>query len=126
MLQGNPELQDLLVSMIWEDVRDFTSIARKDGRFGVLYERNFNCMEANGGQNLTLAPRHRIEYRVLADIANEVKLNTRLEAVEIAIADPECVRNQMVGLWVFVPVAAMHANNWNFHLLDEVIALIIE
>jgi hypothetical protein len=126
LLKSNPTLQDQLVSMLWEDVNDFAAIARKDGRFGVLYERHFNCMEANCGSDITLPSRRRVEFRVLADIANEVRINDRLRSVELAIADPECIRNRMVALWAFVPIDVMIANNWDFHLLDEVIDLLIE
>jgi hypothetical protein len=126
LLQGDPELQDRLISMIWPEVNDLASIARKDARFGVLFERRFNCAEAALQTGHHVAPRMRVEQRILADIASELRRNPKLEMVDLAIADPEHVKNSMVGLWAFVPVDVMHANDWDFHFLDDVIALLVE
>lgn len=126
LLKGDPVLLDQLLSMIWPEVNELASIARKDDRFGILYERRFNCAEAIVQTGHYVAPRVRVEQRILADIASEVRRNPALEVIELAIADPQYIKNSMVGLWAFLPVDAMYANDWDFHLLDDVIALLVE
>jgi hypothetical protein len=126
LLKGDPQLQDLLVSMIWPEVHEMVSIAQKDGKFGVLFERRFNCAESNCKTGILAAHRSRVEHRILADIANEVRLNPRLQHVDLAIAEPQVINSAMVGLWAFVSVDAMQAHEWDYGLLDEVLALLVE
>lgn len=126
LLKDNQPLQELLVSMIWPEFHEMASIARKDGKFGILFERRFKCSESVCKTGILAANRGRVEHRILADIANEVRLNPKLECVDLAIADPQAIKDSMVGLWAFVSVDAMQAHEWDVEFLDEVIALLVE
>lgn len=126
-LRDDPELQASLVTMMWDEVIDMASIARKDGQFGILFVSTFNCVDSNLVSNFSVADRGRVERRVLADIASEVSLNPSIpKSVEFCIADPDAVPDRQVGLWAFVPVSAMVDNDWDYDLLDDVIALLTE
>jgi hypothetical protein len=127
LLINDPELHSSLVSMLWAEVADLTSIARKDGNFGVLFQRTFECACSINDSLMPMASRKRVVRRVLADINAELASMPKLpEGIEFAIADPGVIENRRVALWAFVPLSVMDDTAWDYDLLEDVIALLTQ
>lgn len=127
ILREDTVLHASLVTMMWEGVGDMSSIARKDGDFGVLYRTAFNCEDSAFLSTGPVASRGRVMRRIQADITSEISLNRKFpRQIEFAIPDPELVEHHQVGLWAFVPIGVMHENGFDYDLLDDVVALLLE
>lgn len=125
ILSQNLELQSALQSMIWEEIAEISSFARKDGIFGVLYERNFDCFESRLSHKTPAATRQRVVRRVLADISGELEFYRKLpENIEFCIPDPMVIKDRKVGLWAFIPINAMDDSLWDYDLIEEVVNLL--
>lgn len=126
LLSDDLRLQASLKSMLLSEVSNNATVARKDGVFGVLYYRHFDCAESDLASRKTAANRGRVIRRIQADISSEISLNPRFpEEIGIAIPPTSPDSYNQVALWIFVPHTIV-SEDGNWDALDDVIALLME
>ena len=126
LLTGDPALIATLQSMLISEVSDNATVARKDGVFGVLYFRNFDCAESEIGSYKAAPSRGRVIRRIQADILSEISLNPRFpKDIDIAIPASLASAQHQVTLWIFVPQHVFtESGNWD--VLEDVVSLLLE
>lgn len=126
-LKLNGELLDELLTMIWEETSQMASISAKDGEFGILFERLFDCAEAFSEVRRTVAPRARVIRRTLCDIRSEIKARKLdLEGVYFGIPDHTFVPEGKVALWAFIPHSKLVSTFYDYDFIDDLVTLITE
>lgn len=127
LIDSNPLLKAGLTSMLLSEVSDNATVARKDGEFGVLFFRHFDCFESDLWSNKAAPSRGRVIRRIQADIISEIRLNKRFHrGIDIAIPPPSDDSANQVALWIFVPHAVFAGSNGNWDILEDVISLLME
>lgn len=125
-LISDPGLQAILRAMLLSEVSDHATVARKDGVFGVLYFRHFDCAESDLGSNKAAPSRGRVIRRIQADILSELSLNPRFpNGIDIAIPAPSALTHNQVALWIFVP-HDVFSENGKWDVLEDVVSLLME
>lgn len=127
LLIDDENLKGSLMNMMCCQIAENASIARKDGLFGVLFEHSFDCDQSDLVSAVPTADRGRVMRRIQADLLSELKLNPRLPSpIQFCLPDPQYVAHKKVGLWAFVPLSVMEDSDWDYDILDDVVALLIE
>lgn len=126
LLRDDKAMQAVLRSMMLSEVSEHAMVARKDGVFGVLYYRHFDCAESDIGGSKAAPSRGRVVRRILADIGSELSLNPRFPSgIDIAIPAPSPASHNQVALWIFVP-QQVFLENGSWDVLEDVISLLME
>lgn len=126
LIKSDPMLMAILRSMLVPEVSDNATVALKDGVFGVLYYRHFDCAESDIGSRKAAPNRGRVIRRILADISSELSLNPRFpNGIDIAIPPPSTETHHQVALWIFVP-HTLFVEEGNWDVLDDVVSLLME
>lgn len=127
LIDNNPLLKAGLTSMLLSEVSDNATVSLKDGEFGVLYFRHFDCNESDLGSNMAAPSRGRVIRRIQADILSEISLTPRFHrGIDIAIPPPSSESANQVALWIFVPHSVFASSNGNWDILEDVISLLME
>lgn len=127
LLKNDVRLQTRLTSMMPLEVADMTSIVRKNGTFGVLYRRHFDCAESDLVSVRPVASRRRVIRRIQADLQSELSFNPRFpKSIDIGIPEPHETSHNQVALWIFVPHTVFDEDGVDYDVLEDVIALLME
>lgn len=105
VLEANPEMLNTLRKQMWDEL---TFVARKDGKFGVLYEVEFSSKESDKdlceGDTAWLAslPTHE---QILARVdAFLTKIAPLCPGVQFCIPEESQIAQQRIAAWAFVPM----------------------